>query len=133
MSDGWQGDSGEGGAPGSPARVDGGADARGCLGLPWKENPGMSRCTERPAVWLIQTGKGQWHQLGKVFGEEDQGAFAEHVLDGVDAAIVGKGHTQQALVAGVAQFVGEQEGKVEGRQLVAVLLFRSWAERVIFY
>jgi hypothetical protein len=82
----------------------------------------MACCSKRLAVRLIQTGKGQWHQLGKVFGEEDQGAFAEHVLDGVDAAIVGKGHTQQALVAGVAQFIGEQEGEIEGRQLVGVLV-----------
>ncbi len=82
----------------------------------------MACCSEPLAVRLIQTGKGQWHQLGKAFGEEDQGAFAEHVLDGVDAAIVGKGHAQQTLVAGVAQFIGEQEGEIEGRWLVAVLV-----------
>lgn len=64
------------------------------VGFVWRENPDMASRSERLAVRLIQTGKGQWHQLGEVFGEEDQSAFAEHVLDGVDAAIVGKGHAQ---------------------------------------
>lgn len=82
------------------------------MGFVWRENPGVACCSERLTVQ--QTGKGQWHQLGEVFGEEDQSAFAEHVLDGVDAAIVGKGHAQQTLVAGVAQFIGEQEGEIEG-------------------
>jgi len=64
---------------------------------------------------------GSRHQLGEVLGQEDQGALAEQVLDGVDGAVVDEGDAQQALVAGVAQLVGEQQGEVERGKLIDML------------
>ena len=70
---------------------------------------------------LVEAGQGQRHQLGEVLGQEDQGALAEQVLDGVDGAVVDEADAQQALVAGVAQLVGEQQGEVERGKLIDML------------
>jgi len=69
----------------------------------------------------MRAGQGERHQLGELLGQEDQGALAELALDGIDKAVDNEGHAQQALVA-VAQLLGEQEGEVEGRQLVGALV-----------
>ena len=71
---------------------------------------------------LVQAGQGQRHQLGKVLGQEDQSALAEQVLDGADGAVVDEADAQQALVAGVAQLVGEQQGEVERGKLIDMLV-----------
>jgi hypothetical protein len=71
---------------------------------------------------LKQAGQGQRQQLGKVFRQEDQSAFGKHVLDGIDHPIVDEVHSQDALVAGIAKFVGKEQTQVERRQLVDVLV-----------
>ena len=71
---------------------------------------------------LKQAGQGQRQQLGKVFRQEDQSAFGKHVLDGIDHTIVNEVHSQDALVAGITEFVGEEQTQVERRQLVDVLV-----------
>ena len=62
---------------------------------------------------LKQAGQGQRQQFGKVFRQEDQSAFGKHVLDGIDHTIVDEVHSQDALVAGITEFVGEEQTQVE--------------------
>ena len=83
----------------------------------------------------IQAGQGQRHQLGEVLGQKDQGAFGKHVLDGVDDAVVDDVHTQNALIAGIAQFVGKQQGEIERRELIDVLVSPSFglAQYQVYY
>ena len=106
-----------------------GPDARGKVAFPVERNTWckpQTRALSNTAERLIQAGQGQRHQLGEVFGQEDQGALAELVLDGVDRAVVDEADAQQALIAGVAQLVGEQQGEVErGKRIDVLSRFRA--------
>ena len=57
-------------------------------------------------------------QRSEIAGHVADGLLGEHVLDGIDRAVGNELESQQAPVAGVAVFIREEDGGVEGGQLI---------------
>lgn len=66
---------------------DAGGGDRGAVGQR-RRGPGYAGI-----VWLIEAGQGERSQLGEVLGQEEQAAFGELIVDGVDGSVVDEDHT----------------------------------------
>ena len=61
---------------------------------------------------------GHGHERREVARHVADGLLGHHVLDRIDRAVGDELDSQKAPVAGVAVFIREEDGGVEGRQLI---------------